>query len=700
MGTEIGMQQETISCQVCRKRKIKCDRLVGGCSRCATFGELCSYTKGETGQSPRRDPNELSQAGFERRRVWKSCDECKRSKSKCTGGTKCQRCTRRNLDCSFGVAQNIQPADNKDVDLIPAWMRSECLPEPIVIKELVGIFFRRIHTARCLGFIHIPTFTEQMKSTIDNGGKDNALLHIICALAAPFYLHEVLAPEVTNSTLDDPPQYFMAGDGWATAAQTLLLSSFGSTSIEKLMAAVLLHDYYLRVGSHGSAFFISGLITRYVQILQLNIEYDYDILCEDGRVSWASKESRRRLAWACFLLDAFIECGIDQLRFMSASDMKIQLPCAEELFINNIPCITETLNKGTILPFLRTKVTNAADKLDVRAYYIRCMVIRAKILRYVKHLENEIPWEANSTFKTLESQLIDLEASLPPSLIMNKENTYLHQVSETLNQFYGLQIMLAQSFHDLHRVAVPQLVFPNSATQKIRDNAPKSFIHSCYKTCTSSAVRIACMLKDLWTCERMDLIDLPFLSHVQVCSRVLITCLTTWNDSEPLFPIYPDRFYTNLLESNRNILGYLRSFLKADQYYESATLSLKVWEKYLELKNSKQLQRVNSNKDSSVNPPQFSLEYILNPLGTYPMARQRAAEKHSPETLLSPVSNLQQLHDQQQAPISDPFDREVAETANGLNIEEFIDYSSVGNPFGDWLGELTRFDAVGFPIAN
>ncbi|KAL4861365.1 hypothetical protein BDV12DRAFT_204084 [Aspergillus spectabilis] len=163
----------------------------------------------------------------------------------------------------------------------------------------------------------------------------------MCALAAPFYYSSSVA-----STADTTARFFDAGKLWAERAAQSFFSNFGHLSIDSLMTGIVLHEYYLRTGECPKAFLISGVIVRHIQILS------------------AVKESRRRLLWAAYLLDKFIECGIDQLCLVSADDIQVQLPCLEELFIRNIPCVTEMLS-GQILPFVdQPSDTEAACNLD------------------------------------------------------------------------------------------------------------------------------------------------------------------------------------------------------------------------------------------------------------------------------------------------------------------------------------------------
>lgn len=500
---------------------------------------------------------------------------------------------------------------------MPTSPAASTLPPIDQLREMVDIYFARIHTVRCLGFMHIPSFMTRFNQADRAACENSGLIYIMCALAVPFYY--VNSTRASDEGSESNIRVSKAGQGWAATAMQHVLSNFANPSVECLMAEVLLHEYHLRTGDYTSAFFMSGIITRQMQLLQLNTE-------SDSHVTGAQKESRRRLFWACYLLDASIECGIDQLRLISPVDIQVQLPCLEDLFVRSATCVTEMLPTGELPPTADPSLRDvAADHLDLRAFYIRATFIRSKVLRYVKHLEGDVPW-ADSQFHRLDEEIQALEGSIPGYFRMCIENTYLFKASGRLNLYFGLHILISQTYNDLYRVGVPHLVFPNTATKWIRDNAPESFTIRCYRVCACKAVDIASMLEDLWQCDRQSLVDIPYAAHVQVCSCVLATIVVSWNRSEPLLSHLSYRRYQELLESNVKILQYLQQYMDVDVYREAAVRALKRFNAMFSGQLPAQ-QGIGSSVEESMadrpdQRPQFSLEYILNPLGTYPFARK------------------------------------------------------------------------------
>lgn len=698
--------------------QIKCDRTPGSCKKCRALGEECLYP-GATRASVTRDApspsDSITQAGLKRRRILRSCVECRRTKSKCSGGPSCDRCSTKAVECCF-YDTDLEDCpqetshQNKPPRAIPTWMTTRNLPSIDKVRELIDIYFTHIHSVRCMGFLHIPNFMEQFQDSKTVYSEMSGLVYIMCALAASIYYAKVVIP-TNEEVLSDDTRFYNAGKGWAEAAMQCTFATFGNPAIECLMTEILIHEYYLRTGDYSKAFLISGFISRRVQLLQLNVEHDNDILCQKNLISWAAKESRRRVLWACYLLDASIECGIDQLRFVSAGDVQVQLPCLEDSFIRNIPCITEMLSVGKLLPFVdrhQVVAASAVENIDMRGHYIRAMSIRSKILRYVKHLDGEVPWktDGSSQFQVLDKELRDIENSIPVNLRMSTENVYIYKTSGRLNLFFGLHILISQTYNDLYRVGVSKLVFPDTATQWIRENAPEEFISLCHRMCITKAMYIGSLLRNLRDCHKLSIIDTPYAVHAQICSSVLVTSLASWRDPESLVANFSYRECEEILQSNVRILKYLARYIKADLYYESAVQALRRFKNLFSHEDSRFQDEpfsslANNDNPETKNPTQFSLEYILNPLGTYPMARKQVYQRHQ-------LESAQDTHYTPEVPESVAHQRYVSMNfTNNSSLSDGQLYSSAADSLPspeegliflpDWASGISIMGGMGYP---
>lgn len=272
------------------------------------------------------------------------------------------------------------PSNGLSEDL--AWLIQPCLPDHSKIRHLVERYFSNVHHLRCFAFLHKPSFLQKLDSDANKNHDSNPILHIVCALGALFYAVEYELS--ANRPLPINP--LDAGRHWASRAQTLILARLDKISVEHLMAAVLLHDYEIRLGSYSNAFMLSAITARMAQALQINLEHSTDVLCrEAGSAPSASvKESRRRLMWCCYITDSLVGSGIDQLTMIDEADIKIQLPCNERNFVLEEPCITETIEVGQMLNFLPPELlpTYPQDCMGMTAFYIRHIATRRKVLKY------------------------------------------------------------------------------------------------------------------------------------------------------------------------------------------------------------------------------------------------------------------------------------------------------------------------------
>lgn len=82
--------------------------------------------------------------------------------------------------------------------------------------------------------------------------------------------------------------------------------------------------------------------------------------------------------------------------------------------------------------------------------------------------------------------------NLPPHLIFNDLNTYIHMDQNQLSAFYIMHIAYNQCFCDLYRVVLPGYNFPITAAFA---NAEPSFIEQIQESCRQHARTISHMIK-------------------------------------------------------------------------------------------------------------------------------------------------------------------------------------------------------------
>jgi hypothetical protein len=522
------------------------------------------------------------------------------------------------------------------------WLQHPELPGMDRVKTLVDHYFLHIHPLRSFGFIHKPTFLQQMDSRDLSLSKNNALLHIICALGAKFVTldHAHRTPKEARSL----------GSAWAGIARAALLSNLDSISVENLMTAILLQDYSTRQGDYSLAFMLTGVTTRMSQALQLNLEYSADILCESvGNAtlpSCTTKESRRRLMFSCYVADATVGSGVDQLTLLNDKDIKIQLPCDERLFLIQQPCITETLEPGRLLSFIETSSVpnDPVSNMGLQAHYIRLTAIRKRLLAYVKQLSTaSSPWLPGSEFTLLDSECNAWLTGLPSSLRFNAANLYVRAETGELGSMCSLHATYHLTVIDLYRIFVPALyrlrgafAFPVEQEDFVRHHQSAIHYH---------ARNLAEIAKEAYARK-----GLPALADFWWPTVLFESCRHMIYYETKLSSTTQYRLQTDTAEkvkTNIELLYKLQCLTAMSEplYARAARLLESCHSQF-----NADPDDLESSPSAPGTPTQTAPDYVLHPLSIYRMARKTISEKHAPEktspaaTHTSPDSATAQVH--------------------------------------------------------
>ncbi|KAJ4260658.1 hypothetical protein NW762_007402 [Fusarium torreyae] len=443
-----------MGCRVCRARKVKCDGRPNGCRNCERLQLECVDDEGSKSGSRRSVPVSLRKI-----RTYRSCTSCRVSKTKCDGDRpRCSRCCARNLECQY------------DGGSAPRWARNlskaptsgsteEDLESSLDASSIAGDSTR---SPSLIQSREIDAATSHRSSTRDTSNinpptdfSDDTELSI----HSWFYALAIdVEDQDAKATL-----IRAAGNNWAKKAEMLILTNFGKISVQRLMTCILLYDFHFRLGEYTQALMLSGLAVRMAHALQLNIEFSPDVLCAEANESSppaVEKESRRRLMWACYILDAWTGSGVDQLTLLREADIKIQLPCNERNFRLRIPCVTETLGVGHVLQFLPPAIVprRPAANMGIMAYYIRIVTLWKRVVRYVKHLNTSPPpWLPESDFAALDADLRSWGRHLPEFISYSTDTIYARLESDQLGSLVLLHCTYHHNLLDLYRISMPDL---------------------------------------------------------------------------------------------------------------------------------------------------------------------------------------------------------------------------------------------------
>ncbi|UKZ79434.1 hypothetical protein TrVFT333_007189 [Trichoderma virens FT-333] len=729
----------TMGCRVCRARKVKCDGRPNGCRNCERLQLDCV---GDNGLAAGR----TTPMALRKIRTYRSCKSCRLSKTKCNGDRpKCSRCTAKKTECVYdggsaprwarnldqgsrtastegsrsksrelaiallegsdeidaqhdtsmtsngsseplklgempgpkglGSAHSVASIEPSGSDIL-SWLISPSLPTGRNLRRVVEQYFANVHPIRCFAFVHKPSFLRQLDKGFTSDD-ESALLHIICAHGAKFYVLNQNEHASASSFIR------LAGNEWAKRAEFLILTNFGKISVQRLMVAILLHDFHFRLGEYSHALMLSGLAVRMAHALKINVEASLDVLCTDSSESTPSvvtRESRRRLMWACYVLDAWAGSGIDQLTLLRENDIKIQLPTNERNFGLRIASVTETLGVGHVLQFLPPSAVprKPSANMGIMAYYIRVVALWKRIVRYVNQLDSHPPpWLPESPFAALDADLRLWQRELPEFVEYSMETIYARLDSNQLGALVLIHCTYHHNYLELYKLSMPDLLkLPKPLLVPPEHH---DFLQSAQANCYHHAQQIADILAEAADHGASLLSDSLLPYFVYDSSRVMLYYVARLLD-----PNRPDALAKlndaiNAVESNRRVLRMMSALFPIAQ---SLSNTIDRWLiKIRQTSNRDDLvSRMMSEASSethegekytpvSVSPVQGTPEYMLPSISLHSLARTGIATRRAADR----ASGVRGLSWSAESPSSSVWDRNnAAQQLVGLSQDGLI----------------------------
>ena len=311
-----------------------------------------------------------------------------------------------------------------------------------------------------------------------------------------------------------------AGSQWAKAAEEMYFSDYSTISVVKLKVLVLLHDHEARLGNYAGSFLLTGLIVRMAHALQIHVESEE----QPGVPNDVSlRESRRRLMWACYMVDVWAGSGVDQLTILNERDIQLQLPCNERQFLLQIPHITETLQPGQVLEHLNTEYVPGQpwENMGMSAYFVRIAYIWKRVLRYIKHLDAvQPPWVPDAEFAKLNKEIEEWKYSHPSWLSFSSDNIYIRRESSQLGALFIIHCMYHHVLSDLHRIAIPSLFKMREPFDFPPEQLP--FKAKLQATCFENAQHVAVLTSTILQHGVKYLADPILPSFVYNSSRIML----------------------------------------------------------------------------------------------------------------------------------------------------------------------------------
>jgi hypothetical protein len=490
---------------------VKCDRALPSCHNCQRLGVSClGYRLRDQTSSQeeiRLSVDRVFQAARVQRKLNGACRTCRASKSRCSRDRPaCQGCIKKKSDCLYGVGtmepsgsasasvdtpslhsldhrrnsmnfdQRVSPSISEDVDATTlASFYDPLLPKDLkLMKRLIDAYFNRVHCLGCLGFIHQPTLLLSLDRGTFLHDYGEALISIIFALGAIGLVAKRSRAGLSTIRAHDTP-----GQLWAKRACGQVMTSLHIPSIYNLMALILVCEYYILKGDNATVFTLAGSSYRLVRLLKLDSD-QAAVREPNTAIAITKRESRRRLLWATYLLDASMGSGVAEHTSWCYEIPPVPLPQPESHFLDQKtgPEIYIT-SDGSF--------SSQPSRTNVKAYMIQICCVRTQVLKLIgRHEPLTEPWESGSAFLQLLGKLESVQKDLAEVLSLDHVGSHMLGVTYHLHPAYHAAVT------DLTRVSLPGYAFPLSSQI---ERGPTSFKRQIRSKCYDHATIISNIIR-------------------------------------------------------------------------------------------------------------------------------------------------------------------------------------------------------------
>lgn len=258
-----------------------------------------------------------------------------------------------------------------------------------------------------------------------------------------------------------------------------------------------LHEFGTCQG--GRSWALGGMAVRMSYALQLHRDLEHDNTKPGSpALSFVDREIRRRIMWACFLMDRFNSSGTERPSIIRDHTLRIQLPIKEKNFQLNIPGPTEDLRGEIPHPVEHGlgQLSDARNNMGVAAYTVLAIALWGNIIDYLSQggLERDPHrmWLPESGYAKLVAQADELCARLPDDMKYSSENLQAHKAELLDAQFLFLHLAIRQCilFMNAFSVSAPMQM------QQHQQDAPREFITKARQTAFDAANRISELIRD------------------------------------------------------------------------------------------------------------------------------------------------------------------------------------------------------------
>ncbi|EMT73729.1 hypothetical protein FOC4_g10000789 [Fusarium odoratissimum] len=328
---------------------------------------------------------------------------------------------------------------------------TEVLPSKEIQEHLAEVFFDTI-CGQSYHLLHKPSYMRKLKY----GTLPPVLVLTVCAVAARF---------PSNPLVNSSGPEFLRGEEWASYARYICTRRCEWPNLTILTCLLILGLHEFGTCQGGRSWALGGQAIRMAFALQLHKDLEYDPLgpnCAKTQLSFIDREIRRRIMWACFLMDRFNSFETDRPMFIREDTIQIPLPVKERYFQFDMAVPTEMLDGRVPHPPSANdgQIADVRENMGVAAFLIRAIALWGRIITHLsqgcKDLDPNPLWEDESHYMKHLNDVVNLEASLPSSLNYSAENLELHKTENMASQFLFMHICLQHNILFVSRAAMSE----------------------------------------------------------------------------------------------------------------------------------------------------------------------------------------------------------------------------------------------------
>ncbi|KAF4582209.1 C6 transcription factor [Ophiocordyceps camponoti-floridani] len=517
------IKYQKTSCELCKARKVKCDRAEPACSWCARHNRACVYLERQKPGSRIGFTLELeskvNRVDALLQTLWRRVEHhiandhghhhLHHQASSTVGHVVPTTTTTTTTTTTAAAAAPSSSSSSAS--------SSSDLPPHDMVYSLVDLYFKHCNTW-CPILDRKSTFATLLGST-SLTPPDRILLHAIVATTLRFLKDDRLSSE-------------MRAHHHAISRQAVMLHAMEKVSITGLRALVILSLDELGTDCDGPrAWNLLALLSMNVTRLRLESETSTHV---DGLPpeSWIDDEGRRRLCWMVYVLDRYATVATTGVDFiLDDARMRRVLPCSYDLFSRNVPVETSMPN-GTV-----TKPEN----LGSFSYHCQVLRILSRIHAFLR-LDPEsfspnipattsstpssdspptpaatTPSTWRSTYRALDASLDNWLQSLPSEYSRISALCHSDPASRVANWFM---------LHSAYVTAVVRL-HSSAAYPTTRTAALGSPSHYAMQRCLSAVQSLRDITQDVYDANGLDLVGPPFAFALWVAARLLVVHAAT-----------------------------------------------------------------------------------------------------------------------------------------------------------------------------